>query len=74
MISVDIPETQQAKAKNANNKNMFPARYSGWVGIQIKVDGFFSFSVKNKTKYLQLVCYMSVHFHTQNKNEFKANK
>lgn len=35
---------------------------------------FFSFS-KNKTKYLLLLSYcMSVHFHTQSKTEFKANK
>ena len=53
---------------------MFSARYSGWFSIQIKVDFFFPFS-KNKTKYLVLLSYcVSVHFHTQSKNEFSEKK
>lgn len=38
MISADMPKARQAKPENANNENMFSARYSGWFGIQIKVD------------------------------------
>lgn len=53
---------------------MFSARYSGWFSIQIEVDFFFPFS-KNKTKYLVLLSYcVSVHFHTQSKNEFREKK
>lgn len=44
-------------------------------GLVFKLKSIFSPFSKNKTKYLPLLSYcVSVHFHTQSKNEFKENK
>lgn len=51
---------------------MFSAILDGLV-FKLKLI-FFPLSVKNKTKYLLLLYYVSVRFHTRNKNDFKANK